>query len=292
MTDPVEHTTEQLLAAELALDAAVQQLIQPSTERIDRAGQDDPLVRETDAEDREALANLDGAQRHHAGRLHTAITRGDGATVRRTTAVLGGIVSRRERIEARMAARRTDRAELPSLLNQLRDAVQSSSSTGGAASAGAHRSPIGLAAAELLGDMERTVRAVRPDPGQAAPTDPLAASLRRWAGLAGHWRTDDPARLVEAARAAEGWVTTGRAILTPARRLTATGACPVCGRSTAHVRDDAGEVVRRPALELDLATGSARCIVPGCTGYWPPDRIQLLAAVLETQAEEARAAGG
>lgn len=278
MTDPEHHEQPgpDLLLAQLSLDAAVQQLIQPATETIQRATADtDPAVRDTDTEHTTRTREL--RAQHTAARL-----RRDPAAMRRA---LTQLITH----EQQHRARRTTTATLPSLLDQLRDAVESSSSTGGAASAGAHRSPIGLAAAELLGEIRDAARTVpSPRDDQQRPVTDLAALLRHWASHAGHWRTTDPDRLVHSAQAAERWVATGRAVLNPPRRLTAVGACLVCGRATAHVRDDAGEIVRRPALELDPTTGTARCIAPGCGAYWPAEKVPFLAAALEDQARALR----
>ncbi|MFD1238202.1 hypothetical protein ACFQ34_33410, partial [Pseudonocardia benzenivorans] len=154
-------------------------------------------------------------------------------------------------------------AELPPLLDQLLEAVHSSTSTGGPAGAGAHRSPIGLDAAQLLGDIRRTLG--------ARPGDDLAARLRVWA----------PTDPDTAADQAERWVADGRALLNPRRTLEAKAPCPVCGNRHVWALDPAtGERVRRAALQIDYATGSARCIAPSCTGYWPRERIDLLVAVL------------
>lgn len=290
MTDEPEIDTATLNAAQQRLTEAVRALLQPTTEPLGRSARDHRDVLTTDAEADLAHAERMGVLR----RRHAAYGAcKDAAGMRRTLAAL---IEQETAHRAAVRARLVDRAELPSLLDQLHDAVHSTQG-GGGASAGVHRSPIGLAAAELLGEIGATVR---PAPARqplyrtfeqrraalaAQPRPALAAQIRSWAGLAGHWRTTSPRQLVEAANQAHRWVGDGRDLLNPRRRMTASGACPRCGQTTAHVRDDTGEEVRRPALEIDVRTGWARCIVPSCDGSWPPERLPFLASLLEQQAE-------
>lgn len=262
MTTPEHHDPATLGAAQLRLDVAIAQLIQPSTEHIDRsAAAVDPGVRDVDTEHAQHSRDL---RRQHA--RHLAAHRHAQAR-----AVLARLIAH----EHRARARRTTQADLPSLLEQLHDAVQSTQG-GGGASVGPHRSPIGLAAAELIAAIQRTVR--------ARGTDDLAAALRAWVAQTPHWRTTCPDHLLAMAPVAEAWVTSARTLLNPSRRWTHPGACPNCGQATAHVPSDTGEIVRRPALELDRGTATARCL--GCGTTWGPERLSLLAAVLEEQARE------
>ena len=270
MTEPDQPAPVDVDAAHLALDAAVAQLVQPSTERLDRAdGQLDEHVAAQRAQDRAVERELEARHAKHLRARHAAQAR----------RVLEQLSDHRRRVEERRGsdAVTATTGAVPSLLDQLRDAVQSSSSTGGAASAGAHRSPIGLAAAELLAHIEREV-------GRG----PIRQRVRLWAEQVRTWADEQPEVLAHAAQLAEQWVATGRGILNPQRRLVAKGACPQCGRTTVHQPDDTGEVVRRPALELHVGSGtaSARCIAPGCGAHWPAGMLQHLARVLEEQAQE------
>jgi hypothetical protein len=165
-----------------------------------------------------------------------------------------------------------------------------------------HRWHYGVDAAELLAEIDR---AVRPTPARQAPYRPLpdvAAApepapprelprlIRSWASLAGHWRTTRPQRLLDAADTAEAWLARTREVLAPPRRKTLVGACPQCRNTTAHVADGAGEWVRRDALELDVATGVARCLVPTCGARWLPERLAFLGRLLTEQANAAAVA--
>lgn len=260
MTDP----TPDLPAARLALDTAVQQLIQPGRIPIDRDTTDHPDVAEVEAEhqaaDRRARDAHAAAVRRHDGPAKTRAMR------------------RILLLEQQRQARTADRGWTPPLLDQLIDAVESSSGGGTVPAAGVHRAPIGLAAAELLAHIQRTTR--------ARTVADLGEHLRAWARDAGHWQTDDPARLLVNAALAQQWAADAHNLLNPQRPLTLAEPCPHCQRSIVHVRDDTGEVVRRAALQIDRNDGSARCIGPGCGAVWTTEHLPLLASVLEEQARE------
>lgn len=278
--------------AQARLAAAVRQLLQPTTVDLVRT-RDEDLDAEVDQAHAETMTEL---RTRHAAYLK----RRDAAGMRRTLAL---IVAREQAHRDALAARAVQRIELPCLLEQLVDAVMSTQGAGGVASGGVHRWHYGVDAAELLADIDRTVR---PTPARQAPYRPLGRLgdvdarrravdlqttrdlprlIRSWAGLAGFWRTNRPQRLLDNAVAAERWLTQAREVLSPRRRLTAVGECPRCGQATAHIASG-DEWVRRPALEVDIATGWARCIVPGCGSAWSPDHLQHLANVLEQQAAE------
>lgn len=271
MTEPEQPEPPDLDAARLRLDVAVQQLVQPSTEKLDR----DPAP---DLDDTDQARDLE-LQRDHARALRNR----DHAGARRA---LERLTDHRRRVhdEHHRRARTIQQTELPSLLDQLEAAVESSSSLGGPSGAGATRSPIGLAAAELLADIRHAVRwgtLAHPDGKPLPPT--LRDQLRAWVARAGHWQTEAPHYLAIAAQRAEQWVEKARAILTPPRTFGIAGACPRCGRRTAHVRDDAGDYVRRDAVQVDYATETARCLAHDCDGVWPPEMLAWLGATMRAE---------
>lgn len=263
MTAVAPCTLEELGAAQARLTEAIRSLLQPTTAPV---GRDDvePDACDLEARDRARSASL---RAQHAA----ALARGDAAGMRRA---LARLIEHEQRAQDRAQALRATQGRLPSLLEQLQDAVQSTQG-GGGASAGPHRAPIGLAAAELLAGIRRTV--------QGRPDQPLSGRVRSWAAMAGHWRTRDPQRLLWAAEDAEGWVAQGRAIVDPPRPLHLAAACPECGIRTVYVHDS-GEDVRRLALQIDRSTGVAYC--QACAAAWAPEHLPLLAAVLEQQAGE------
>jgi hypothetical protein len=233
------------------LAETLDQLLNPRVVRVDRLGATDPDVAALEAEHDAHSAALraqhaDLQRRHHA------------AQARR---VLARLIAHERRRQARTAAS----TALPSLLDQLCDAVQSTSGGGGAA-AGPHRAAIGLAAAELLGQIERAVG--------HGPRVELGRRVWTWAKR----HAADPTT----AHTAAAWLAVARGVLEPERPLGLVAACPQCRARLVYV-EDAGEWVRRPALQVDRRDGTARCTAPQCGAIWPPAQLPLLAAVLEQQ---------
>lgn len=168
----------------------------------------------------------------------------------------------------RRAALRAELTATPSLLEQLIEAVHSTSGTGNG-SRGVHRSPLNTAAVELLHDIRRSIGTDDTD-----PTTPLLT-----------WAYTVTIDTDQAAAHAERWLDTARDILDPNRRIEAKAACPLC--HTRHVWITEGhERIRRAAIQINLTTRTARCIAPGCTGHWDRDHIDLLARVLEQDINE------
>lgn len=257
-----------LAAAELRLATAVAQLVEPTTQRLDR---DHPLP----GTEAWTLAMADLADRDRLrARLAAALRRRDRPAARRALDALARAVTAQQ-------ARTAVDAVLPPLLDQLAAAVESTQGGGGAA-AGVHRSPIGLAAAELLADIRRTIRW-----GELATDGPgwnpdTAVQLRRWVGRAPIWRDRAPGYLLAAADRAEHWVDQTRLLLDPPRRWSLAAPCPDCGARTAHILDDTGQTVRRPAIEFDRTAGTARCL--RCPARWTTEaQLRQLARVLAGQ---------
>lgn len=250
------------LDTQLRIAVALDQLLQPGKQHLDRADPiADPLAAAQHADERQADREL---EQRHARYLRA----GHHAQARRT---LTQLLDHRRRVAARRhaAGATVADAELPSLHEQLVDAVATSSNTGGGNSkAAAHRQAIGLAAAELLHHIERTIG--RGD---------VAEQARAWAAC----EHDDPDA---AATLAEQWVEQARTILDPPRRWTHPGACPNCGKAIAEVRDDTGELVRRPALELDRTHGTVRCL--RCGTRWVTEaQLRALERAITAELEEA-----
>lgn len=258
-----EYDPAQLTAAQTALDDAVRQLTQPTVHHIHRdSAEDDPGVREVDDAHRARTGEL---RAEHAA----ALRRRDRAGMRR---VLARLIAHEQQAQARRATL----ARLPSMLEQLDDAVHSTQGGGGAA-AGPHRSPIGLAAAELLHAIDRACA--------GCPGTTRTERLRYWAGLSGTWRVSDPDRLLLYALDAQRWVEQGWAILDPSRVTPIPGMCPSCRRRTVRTPDDLGEQVERPVLNLTRDEGTVHCTAP-CRASWPPDRLRWLGELLREQDAE------
>lgn len=256
------HVTE--LDARLRLDTAVAALTQPTVEKLDR---DDPRSDSRAAQlalaDRRQAALDEEYEQRLVTKHADLLNRKHAAQARHVLAAL--IAHRLARID-RQLQQRTVRAEIPSLLDQVRDAVQSSSGGGGSGSVGPNRSPIGLGAAELLHAIARATAA------------PRGSYLPAWVQA---WATT-PDDVDAAADSAEQWIEQAQAILTPPKRWTHPGACPACGKTTAYVADESGQQVRRPALELNRADATARCL--RCGASWKGEgQLRSLARVLEDE---------
>lgn len=227
------------------------------------------LPREVDA------GELTDQLAHHAGEVarlrlaHADLTsRRLHPQARRALARLIDHERRRQQLER--AVSRTS-AAVPSLLDQVVDAIESSSGTGGRTRSYARRSPIGLAAAALIGDIEAMV-------GHG----PRAQLARRCWG----WAVRHSADPRTAATLAD-WVGRARQVVEPSRPVDLAAPCPACGESVAWLPDDTGQVVRRAALQVDRATGWARCTARPrglpCGATWSPGALTLLADVLESE---------
>lgn len=222
------------------LAQSIAELTQPTTHDLRRVPPNDTQRAEMERAERKALRQQVEVLRER--QMHQAID----ALLRRHGAELAG--------------RSTSTAAVPSLLDQLADAVQGSGGTNGAGGAGAYRAAIGLAAAGLLATIRTTL---------AYHGDDLAEALRAW-------QPDDED---QAAIIAAGWVTQGRAIVEPPRWSELPTDCPLCRKRYVWVYED-GERVRRATLRINLTHGYAECGQEDCQGYWDEDHLRDLAGLL------------
>lgn len=259
-------TSSDLSAAWLQLQVAVDQLCKPERVVIERtyASEDEEKAA------RRALVNMLADYQATRGRARD----GSRLEIERAAAAANA-----DQLAERIKGYTRERVELPALLVQVRDAVESSTSTGQLGSS-THPAPIGLAAAALLYQIQRVV---------GRGDDPtLIDPVRHWAAGAGAWRTTAPDRLLEAARQAQEWVSDCRSLLNPERRFRPVRdtACPVCERTHAFLVVE-GERRREPALLIDAQTGVTVC--RACREEWPFERGRWLAGLLDEQREERRA---
>lgn len=265
LDEPAEATPEQLLSATLQLQVAVDQLTQPGMERLDRSRPEaDTAVQAVDAEHQAHTQQLRAA---HALALH----RRDRVGMRRA---LARLIAHEQRAHARAVTQ----AVLPSLLEQLRDAVNGRTGTGNRAGS-VYRAAIGFESAELLGYIERGAWHV----GAVRGGD-LAFQVRTWAD--GVVERQNATELPEAADLAEQWVMRARAILAPDRGFEIPEECPHCGNRWAHVLDDTGTRVRKSALQVSYGERMARCIHPACGSRWPETHWDHLKALLDQRRQE------
>ncbi|WFG47473.1 hypothetical protein [Pseudonocardia alni] len=242
MTDQHDTAPQQLdpFTAGVQLQVVVDQLTQPTVVHLDR-----DLTPGTDAWQQQ---NDDQALVDDAWQQITT------AADTRDLHALGTAADTIALARERMAAREAPTVTVPSLIRQLRDAVSGSGNTDhGAPSTGAHRSPIALAAHDLLVEIERAIGAAR--------RGALNAQLILWCNRV----CGDETQVVRAAELAADWPDRARALLDPPRKWTTPGECPQCGKDTAYTQQD-GEQHRRPAIEFDRANARARCLC--CSARW------------------------
>ena len=282
-------------AAQLQLRTAVEQLLTPEHVHLHRSDADPAL----DEQDRLEIARLEIVALGLAIRTRAAAADGHRARARTLLGQIDATRARQDRLQTAIRSRRAGTGLVPPLLDRLVDAVAASSNTGGAPSAGATRSILGLQAAHLVADIDLTTRwgrytgdptrsavvRTRPVPlaggrtGHAVtPVRDLPAQLRRWAARAPWWRAVHPHYLLDAAPLAQWWADQARAVLDTTAPLTLAGACPACGARTVTV-DDAGWAMQQRALQIDRLTGTTRCLHCGQT--WPVEHYPHLARVLE-----------
>lgn len=243
----------------LQLQVAVDQLTRPEHHT---------LTRSEDDEAKRTLTNL---------RADYEATRAKASDHTRTVYEQRAHNLRADRLARDIIATARARTETPPLLEQIRDAVESSNSTG-QTSGTSHPAPIGLAAAALLHDIEATV-------GRTDPT--LVSDVRRWSARAITNRATQPDQLLDAAVLAERWVTSARQLLNPEKRYRPVrdAACPVCRNSHARITVE-GERRREPALVVDAVLGWTTC--RACHEQWPPEMGQWLGELLAQQRAERR----
>lgn len=162
---------------------------------------------------------------------------------------------------------------LGALIAQVDQARRSNSGRGGAM---AYRSkpPVWIDAVAYLSDLEHAVARYG--------RDTLAGRVRAWSAEV-HAVTDTD-ELAEAVRLAEDWVFRARALLEPSGPRRLRGArCPACGNVAVLVVLEDGEEVWRPALEVDMRRGRARCIVIACAVRWDADQLAQLGEQIARQ---------
>lgn len=191
----------------------------------------------------------------------------------------------------------TETLRLPSLLAQLAEAAESSTSRGGAARV-VYRAPASLDVLGLLGEIDReTLWGLRASGDRRAwLSTGLGPQLRAWAALAPGWRAGTPMALrhsgraryaqnylLDAAGRVQRWVTRTEQILSPETATFEAHArpCPRCGNRTAFVwSDELGERVQRSALFFDKPTTTVRCRAANCGSVWGADLFGFLGALL------------
>lgn len=169
--------------------------------------------------------------------------------------------------------------EVPSLYERLYDAMPGAQGTGH--SPARSMPPMWLDAARLYAWIDTTTRKWQADYQHCQHckhcTNTLPAIQRLQTMRAKRWRPQDTRQLEDYATQIEAWALEIDLLLTPQHVKHVTAACPSCGHKTALRRDNAGETVRVPALQIIAETGCT-CVV--CHAHWAPTHYMLLCKVL------------
>lgn len=159
-----------------------------------------------------------------------------------------------------------------SLYMQLFDAVEAGR-TGGSSSGGrlGQGSPIWTDALDLIDEIDTAAALWQPG-YQGVP--PTVARLRRHSERS--WRPQDVHELEQKTAALQGWKHDITTLFDPPRKFHLASPCPECGTAVVYRRDNAGEVVRQPALCVD----TTKCECLQCHYVWQPYRFHILAEAL------------
>jgi hypothetical protein len=172
---------------------------------------------------------------------------------------------------------------LDSYYIELRDALPGDQGSGH----GVARSlpALWLDALDLLTEIDTAVRCWEPtDPGfdgdlTEEPTPPTILRLRvieRHGCRGRSWRPQDTSKVEQIAGNIESWVASIKSLLTPVPAWTLPSPCPSCNTATVYRKDAAGELIRRPALQI----GPQGCVCAKCHATWAPEYFTHLARVL------------
>lgn len=180
-------------------------------------------------------------------------------------------------------------AEIPSLFTQLYDAIPGAQGTGH--SAARSLPPLWIDAARLVAWIDTSARKWQPDYDRCRHCKHCQQTLPAVARLAlirkKQWRPQDTALITGYSDLIDQWLAEIKILLTPQpiRALWAAeggehrgfAACPACDKTMAKKRDNAGEEVGTPALQL-MNDGSTHCLA--CKTTWGPEQAMWVCRML------------
>jgi hypothetical protein len=176
---------------------------------------------------------------------------------------------------------------LDSYYTELRDALPGEQGSG---HAGVARSlpPLHIDAADLLSEIDTAVSCWEPRPVvDALDDDQPHMTVIRLRSIDKHgcrgqsWRPQDASKAEQIATNVEAWTQSIEQLLRPTPAWTLPNPCPACQTAIVYRKDAAGDLVRKPALQI----GAAGCVCSKCHAEWAPDRFIFLAKVLGYQFE-------
>lgn len=160
----------------------------------------------------------------------------------------------------------------PSLYVQLCIATKGTQSQSGTGGGGKPQSPMWTEAFDLLNKIDIAVGAWHP--GHCCEPATICRLRSFTTGWRLRGRPQDTAKLKEITGSLTSWATSIDALFDPHHQQHLRTACPQCGEKTTYGPDAAGEIVRRPALQIDAITG---CTCRVCGHFWAPTQFKELA---------------
>jgi hypothetical protein len=160
----------------------------------------------------------------------------------------------------------------PSLYLQLMDAVTGEQVNTGGGGGSKSRPPLWLNALKVLQEIDLALEVWQP----AFTGVPATVGRMHWL-LQRKWRPQDVERIKQLTANLREWVADIDQLLNPPRVSTIAAPCPACGVETVSRRDDMGENVRVPALQIVTEKG---CTCQACRYTWTPEYYLHLCRVL------------
>jgi hypothetical protein len=161
---------------------------------------------------------------------------------------------------------------MPSLYLQLMDAVTGEQVNTGGGGGAKSRPPLWLDALKWLQEIDLALEVWQP----AYSGVPATVGRCHWL-LQRKWRPQDADRIEKMAETIRLWAVKIDELLNPPRVTTITAPCPACGTQFVHRRDDLGENVKMPALQIVADKG---CTCQACRYTWEPSHYIHLCRVL------------
>lgn len=160
---------------------------------------------------------------------------------------------------------------IPSRYMQLQDATQGQQSNTGGGGGSKSRPPFWLDAFDLIREIDETVACWQPAYSGVPPTVGRLKHL-----YMRNWRPQDVRSITQIVTALAAWTASIDALLDPPPKWTLPSPCPACNTATVYRRDNAGDMVRQPALQL----GPAGASCAKCHAVWGPQKFVWLANLL------------
>lgn len=171
----------------------------------------------------------------------------------------------------------TEHAEVPALLEQLRDEIQPDNGARRGAGGGGSPAPMSVEAADMLAQIETD--AIQLHLSALATEHSVESRIQAIAAIAGRWT--DQHQVEVALSYLKKWQAEIMGFLDPPQRLTINAPCPACGVKMVRRWDEsAREHVQVSALSYDPARGAV-CLNVACGHVWPHAELEHLKRVID-----------